>query len=169
MMKIKFALFLAVIIFGSFQLNAQKFGYLNSNELLSMHPLVKGADSILTIYQNQLMEQGQKLVENFQKSYEDYVKEANSGNLSKIQMGERENLLAQEQNKLREYETEMQKKVSQKREELYKPILDNIQTAINTVGKEFNYTFIFDTGAGGILFALPGDNIIDKVKSKLGF
>jgi outer membrane protein len=168
-MKIKFALFLAVIVFSSFQLNAQMFGYLNSNELLSMHPLVKGADSILTIYQNQLMEQGQKLVEDFQKSYEDYVKEANSGNLSKIQMGEKENELALEQNKLREYEQEMQKKVLQKREELYKPILDNIQTAINTVGKEFNFTFIFDTGAGGILFALPGDNIIDKVKAKLGF
>lgn len=169
MMKIKIALFLATLLFSSFQLNAQKFGYLNSNELLSMHPLVKGADSILTIYQNQLMEQGQKLVESFQKNYEDYVKEANSGNLSKIQMGEKENILAQEQSKIREYESEMQKKVLQKREELYKPILDNIQSAINTVGKELNYTFIFDTGAGGILFALPGDNIIDKVKSKLGF
>ncbi len=168
-MKIKIALFLATLLFSSFQLNAQKFGYLNSNELLSMHPLVKGADSILTIYQNQLMEQGQKLVESFQKNYEDYVKEANSGNLSKIQMGEKENILAQEQSKIREYESEMQKKVLQKREELYKPILDNIQSAINTVGKELNYTFIFDTGAGGILFALPGDNIIDKVKSKLGF
>lgn len=169
MMKIKIALFLATLLISSFQLNAQKFGYLNSNELLSMHPLVKGADSILTIYQNQLMEQGQKLVESFQKNYEDYVKEANSGNLSKIQMGEKENILAQEQSKIREYESEMQKKVLQKREELYKPILDNIQSAINTVGKELNYTFIFDTGAGGILFALPGDNIIDKVKSKLGF
>lgn len=168
-MKIKFAVFLTVIIFSSFQLNAQKFGYLNSNELLSMHPLVKGADSILTIYQNQQMEQGQKLVASFQKNYEDYVKEANSGNLSKIQMGEKENQLAQEQSKIRDYETEMQKKVTQKREELYKPILDNIQTAINTVGKELNYTFIFDTGAGGILFAMPADNIIDKVKAKLGF
>jgi outer membrane protein len=168
-MKIKFAVFLTIIIFSSFQVNAQKFGYLNSNELLSMHPLVKGADSILTIYQNQQMEQGQKLVASFQKSYEDYVKEANSGNLSKIQMGEKENQLAQEQSKIRDYETEMQKKVTQKREELYKPILDNIQTAINLVGKELNYTFIFDTGAGGILFAMPADNIIDKVKAKLGF
>ncbi|MGE5355447.1 MAG: OmpH family outer membrane protein [Deltaproteobacteria bacterium] len=153
----------------SIGLSAQKFGYLNSNELMSLHPYVKGADSILVIYQNQLMSEGQKLVDSFQKNYEEYVKEANAGNLSKIQMQERENQLAQEQNKLRDYETEMQQKVIKKREELYKPILDNIQTAINAVGKEYNYTFIFDSGTGGLLFANDADNVIQLVKTKLGF
>jgi outer membrane protein len=62
----------------------------------------------------------------------------------------------------------MQQKVLKKREELYKPILDNIQNAINAIGKENNYTFIFDTGNGGLLFANEGDNILELVRKKLG-
>ncbi len=167
-MKLKIFLALLVIFFSNEYISAQKFGYLNSTELLSVHPYVKGADSILVIYQNQLMSEGQKLVASFQKSYEEYVKEANSGNLSKIQMQERENQLGLEQNKIKDYETEMQKKVLEKREELYKPILDNIQNAINTVGKENNYTFIFDSGTGGLLFANTADNVLQLVRTKLG-
>lgn len=168
-MKFKLSLVVMVIFFATTFMNSQKLGYLNSTELLMIHPYVKGADSILVIYQNQLMAEGQKLVDSFQTSYEAYVKEANAGNLSKIQMQEKENELGLEQNKIRDYETEMQKKVMQKREELYKPILDNIQDAINTVGKENNYTFIFDSGTGGILFAEKADNVLELVKAKLGF
>ena len=168
-MKYKLLFVALFIFFSSSFVTAQKFGYLNSTELLSVHPYVKGADSILVIYQNQLMADGQKLVNSFQSSYEAYVKEANAGNLSKIQMQEKENELGIEQNKIRDYETEMQQKIMQKREELYKPILDNIQEAINAVGKENNYTFIFDSGTGGILFAETADNVLELVKAKLGF
>jgi len=148
--------------------NAQKFGYLNSTELLLAHPDVKSADSNLQAYQAQLLKAGQKMATDFQKNYEAYAKEAQKGTLSKIQMQEREGKLTQEQNKIREYEIQMQQKLGQKREELYKPILDKIQNAINAVGKENGFTFIFDSGTGGILHAEDSENIIGLVKTKLG-
>ena len=167
-MKLRTILFLLIAITAVSNVSSQKLGYLNSNELLSMHPYVLGADSILLIYQNQLMAEGQKLVDKFQKNYENYMVEVNAGNLSKIKMQEIENTLTQEQNSIREFETEIQKKILKKREELFTPILNNIQEAINTVGKENEYTFIFDISTGSILFAEMADDILPLVKQKLG-
>lgn len=162
---------LASVIFTlvlTLNINAQKYGFINSTELLSMHPNVKTADSLLNVFQNGLMTEGQKMVDKFQKDYEAYMKDSNSGNLSKLQMQERESSLVEAQNKIKEYDDSMQQKVVDKREELYKPILNQIQIAINEIGLDNNYTFIFDSGAGGLLFAEPADNLIGLVKTKLG-
>jgi outer membrane protein len=167
-MKIKYFFILALSLVFLTNINAQKFGYLNSTELLLLHPDVKSADSNLQDYQKQLLASGQKMADAFQKNYEAYVKEANSGTLSKIIMQDRETKLTQEQNKIREYEVQMQQKLVAKREELYKPILEKIQNAINAVGKENGYTFIFDSGTGGILHATDSENILNLVKTKLG-
>jgi len=167
-MKIKYILILAIGLFLSSNINAQKFGYINSTELLLSHPDVKSADSKLQDYQTQLLKAGQKMATEFQKHYEAYVKDANSGTISKIEMQKREGVLSQEQNKIREYEIEMQQKLVKKREEVYKPILDKIQEAINMVGKENSYTFIFDSGTGGVLHAQDSKNVINLVKAKLG-
>ena len=167
-MKIKYFFILALSFVFLTNINAQKFGYLNSTELLISHPDVKSADSKLQDYQKQLLASGQKMADIFQQNYEAYVKEANSGTLSKIIMQDRETKLTQEQNEIREYEVQMQQKLVAKREELYKPILDKIQEAINVVGKDNGYTFIFDSGTGGLLHATESENILDLVKSKLG-
>lgn len=167
-MKFKYIFILAISFMFIASTNAQKFGYINSTELLVKHPDVKGADSKLQDYQTQLLSAGQKMADEFQKHYQAYMKQANEGEFSKIQMQEKESSLTQEQNKIREYEVQMQQKLAKKREELYKPILDKIQEAINAVGKENGYTFIFDAGTGGILHAQESTNIIDLVKAKLG-
>jgi len=57
-----------------------------------------------------------------------------------------------------------------KREELVKPIQDEILKAIKEIALEGNYTAIFDTASGGnILFANPRFDISDQVLEKLGF
>ncbi len=60
-----------------------------------------------------------------------------------------------------------QDKVSQKKQELYTPILDKADKAIKEVAKEKNYDYIFDASQG-ILYAKDGDNIMPFVKAKLG-
>ena len=57
-----------------------------------------------------------------------------------------------------------------KREELVKPIQDEILRVIKEIALDGNYTFIFDTASGGsILFANPRFDISDQVLEKLGF
>ncbi len=148
---------------------AQKFGHINSQQLLIDSPLVKEADAKLKIFQEDLIGKGQAMVQKFEAEYKKYVEEVEAGGLSKIQMGQREAELGKSQEAIQKYEVEVQQKIANKREELYKPILDEAKIAIDAIGKEGNYTMIFDTGTNGLLFAIEGEDLLSKVKTKLGW
>lgn len=148
---------------------AQKFGHINSQQLLIESPLVKKADAELKTYQDGLIAKGQDMVKAFEKSYNDYVTEVEAGGLNKIQMGQREAELGKSQEAIQKYELEVQQKIALKREALYKPILDEAKVAIDAIGKEGNFTMIFDTGTNGLLFAVEGEDLLPQVKAKLGW
>ncbi len=148
---------------------AQKFGHINSQQLLVESPLVKAADEKLKTFQEGLIEKGQTMVQTFEADYKQYVSEVDAGGLSKVQMGQREAKLGLAQEAIQKYEVEVQQKIAKKREELYKPILDEAKVAIDAIGAEGNYTMIFDTGTNGLLFAVEGEDLLPKVKAKLGW
>jgi outer membrane protein len=150
-------------------LQAQKFGHLNSGNLLQALPEVKAADSQLSVFRDQLIKKGEDMAKVFQTKLEDYLKKAESGELSKVQMQEQENALQKERETIMNYEQEVIAKVQQKRQELLNPILQKVETAIQAVGKEGAYTFIFDTSLiNTILFASESDDVEPLVRKKLG-
>ena len=166
-MKYYTILLLFLFLGTSLGLRAQKYGYLNSSQIIMMHPDVKAADQKLVNYQTELIKVGEDMAKKLESNYNAYVQEANSGTLSKIQMQEKETKLAQEQEAIRQYEVEVQQKILIKREELYKPILDKIDAAVKAVGQENGYNMIFDTSGGAILHATESDDIFELVKAKL--
>ncbi|NNE25514.1 MAG: OmpH family outer membrane protein [Saprospiraceae bacterium] len=166
--RFKITAILALLVFASFSVNAQKFGYINSALLLSEMPEVKSADSQLETYQSQLVSKGEDMVKAFETKYQKYAQEANNGVLSQVQMQQKEAELGQEQQKIQQYEVEVQQKILAKREELYQPILDKVKVAIESVGKDNGYTMIFDTSTGTLLHANDSDDVMSLVKTKLG-
>ena len=60
------------------------------------------------------------------------------------------------------------RKKIQKEQELLEPILQKARNAINEVAEEGKYTYIFDKSMGTLLYAEDSENIISKVKKKLG-
>ena len=148
---------------------AQKFGHLNSRVLLMEMPEIKSADSQIETFQKQLLTKGEDMVKAFEAKYNAYVTQANEGSLSALDMQKKEADLGAEQNKIREYEIEIQNLLAQKREELYKPLLDKVKTVIEKIGKENGYTMIFDTSvAGAIVHAEQSEDIMTLVKKELG-
>lgn len=64
----------------------------------------------------------------------------------------------------------MEGELYKKREELVKPIQDEILKAIKEISVEGSYAVIFDTSAGSnILFANPRYDLSDQVLQKLGY
>ncbi len=59
--------------------------------------------------------------------------------------------------------------LSQKREELIKPIQDNIYTYVVEIAEEGNYDYIFDKITGEILYAREKNDESDAVLKKLGY
>ena len=166
-MKIYFTAIL-VLIMGVSTLSAQKFGYVNSQALLLSMQDIKTADDQLVAYQNELVTQGEQMVKKFESSYQTYLKEVNDGTLSKVQMQEKEATLAQEQQSIQAFEVEVQNLLATRKQSLYEPILQRVQEAVNKLGADEGYTFIFDTSGGGILFAVEAEDVTDKLKLALG-
>jgi outer membrane protein len=164
----KFTLLTLLSLFSVLSLNAQKFGYINSAQLLLEMPQIKAADTQLESFQQGLLTAGQTMVKNFEEKYNKYMADANAGLLSQIQMQEREGDLQKDQQQIQQYELKVQQDVAGKREELYKPILDKVKTELEAFGKEQGYTMIFDTSTGTILHANDGDNIMAQMKQRLG-
>ena len=52
--------------------------------------------------------------------------------------------------------------------ELSAPIIERARKAVQEVAKEGKYTYIFNSAEGLLLFSEGGEDIMDKVKAKLG-
>jgi outer membrane protein len=149
-------------------IQAQKIGHINSQVILSELPEVKAAESDLEAFQTQLQKKGQKMIEDFQKRYQEVARKEQQGELSPRQLEEESKKLKAEEEAIQKFEQEMQLQIMTKREDLLQPILDRVNDAIEKVSKEKGYSYIIDLSAGMLLFADDIYDITNDVKKILG-
>jgi outer membrane protein len=146
-----------------------KFGYVDSGSLLEAMPKVKEAESNLEALNKQLQAKGQKMMEDFQLKYQDLERKVQAGDITPKDQETQAALLEEERNKIVAFDQDMQKQLTEKREALLTPILDEVRNAIQAVAKENGYTYVFDgsPGVGVLLYADETTNITSLVKAKL--
>ncbi len=147
---------------------AQKFGYCNSAALLTSIPEVKAADSDLQAFQTQLTKRGQEMVKSMQDKAAELDRKEKAGTISPKDLELQNAKLQEEQSTIAKYEQEVYDKLAQKREELYKPILDRVNQAMIDVAKENQFTFVFDQNTQVVLYADESLDVTKLVKTKLG-
>ncbi len=147
---------------------AQKFGYCNSAALLTSIPEVKAADSDLQAFQTQLTKRGQEMVKSMQDKAAELDRKEKAGTISPKDLEMQNAKLQEEQSTIAKYEQEVYDKLAQKREELYKPILDRVNQAMIDVAKENQFTFVFDQNTQVVLYADESLDVTKLVKTKLG-
>jgi outer membrane protein len=167
MFKKSFIAVLALVLAHSTASFAQKFGYCNSLALLAELPEVKQADSDLQAYQTQLQKKGQEMVKAFQEKAQELQRKQEQGTISPKDFTEQEEKLGKEQEEINKYAQEVDQKLGQKREELYKPILEKVNTAMQEVAKAGGYTMVFDTSTQVLLFADESMDVTKEVIAKL--
>ncbi len=146
---------------------AQKFGHINSSNLLELLPETKAANSQLEAYKAQLEKTLEGKVKSFEAEVQAYI--AERPNLAPKVAEDKEARLAQKEQDLYKERQEGEQKVMQKREELLKPIFAKADTAIKAVGKEGGFQMIFDSSTFNVLlFAEDSADIMPQVKAKLG-
>ena len=167
---LKYTIILVVAMVISFSANAQKIGYVDSGSLLTMMPKVKEAESNLETLGKQLQAKGQKMMQDFQVKYQDLERRAQAGDIAPKDQEAQVALLKEEENKILQFEQEMQTQLAAKREELLEPILAEVRTAIQTVAKDNGYSYIFDgsPGVGVLLYADTTTDVTPLVKARLG-
>ncbi len=148
---------------------AQKYGHLNSGNLIMSIPAAQAAEKELETYRDQLVAELDKKGEKLQADALKLQKEYDAGTLSQVKAQEEQAALMKRGEDLRKEEIEVGNKVAKKREELLKPILDKLDAALKEVGKEGGYTMIFDTGIfNALLYVNESDDVMPLVKAKLG-
>ena len=73
------------------------------------------------------------------------------------------------QGRMQEFQMTAQQDYQQKEAELFQPIMDEAQNAIEKVAKANGFTYVFDLSAGGLVyFSEESVDILPLVKKELG-
>lgn len=161
--------FLTVVLFASGLLtaasvNAQnKIGYISSQELVSIMPETKKADSSLRDYQTALVQNATDKQKAFFESVEKFNKD--SATMTDAVKAVKRADLAKLGQELNGEEERIQQQLGQRRDELIAPINKKAYEAIQAVAKEGAYTYVFEKEA--LLVAPPGEDLLPLVAKKL--
>ncbi|MBE0673051.1 MAG: OmpH family outer membrane protein [Bacteroidales bacterium] len=164
-------LIIPVLLLMATTLNAQKFGFVDSDYIRNNIPAFATAQEKL----DQLSKDWEKEIADgyavVEKMYKDYQNE--SVMLSQEMRMKREEAIILKEKEMKELQNKyfgMEGELFKKRQELIQPIQDEILKAIKEVATEGAYAAIFDTSTGGnILFASPRNDISDLVLEKMGY
>ncbi len=155
------------LLYAGHQVNAQqKIGYINSEELIMAMPEAKKATADITAYAKTFQDQLQAMQKELETKYKAY--EAGVKTMTEAMKDVKEKELTDLQNRIQSVQQGAEEKIAAKRQDMLKPITEKADAAIQAVAKEKGYSYILDANAGGIIYALPTDNILADVKTKLG-
>ena len=169
MNKLFRVMFLGIALFVmSGMVNAQvKIAHVNTAEILDVMPDKAKAEKDLEKYYEELQNQLQTMAKEYQTKMQDY--EANQATMSNLVKQSKEKEIIDLQTRIQQFQANAEQEFDSKRAELLAPILEKIQNAINTVGKEKGYTYVLDLATGAAVYV--GTDAIDvtkDVKAKLG-
>jgi outer membrane protein len=162
-------LIIAALLAVSFQLSAQKIGYMNTETILSKIPSYTAAKEKLDALNSQYkakVESEYKVIEQMYNKYQ-----SSKASLNEYQRSQKENEIINKEKAAKELQKSyfgqdgyMQKKT----DELLSPIKERVQNAINQLAKQEGYSLIIDLAAAqGIIYNNKQQDLSQKIINML--
>lgn len=162
---------LAALVAAPMCLMAQtaKFGVVNSQEIFNVMPEKATAENTLKTASDRYEAEYKNLQEAFQKKLTDYeAQEKDPSTPDAIKQRHQEELQTEYQ-KIQNFQQTAAQDLQKQQDTLLAPISQKLQNAIQAVGAEGGYTFIYDLSIPSIVYHGAGaEDISAKVKAKLG-
>ena len=144
-----------------------KLGHINSQDILTQMPeradIEKKVNELMSTWEKEIVKMNEeynakiKEYQEKQATMPESIKQARQSEISDIEQRIASTRQAAQ--------TDLQKK----QQELFTPVVEKVKKAINEVGVEGNYTYIFDLSTQSIIYQSPKSNdITPLVKKKLG-
>ena len=167
LVKLFFAVVLTVGV--SMGVNAQslKIGHVDSGAIMEIMPERTKIEQDIQAYAAELQAELQAMGAEYQSKLQDY--QANQATMSNLIRQSKEKEIIDLETRISEFQNSAEMAMQSKQLELLNPLIEKVQNAVNAVGKEKGFTYIFDKAAGAVVFI--GDNAVDitaDVKAKLG-
>ncbi len=152
-------------------IQAQKFGHVDSMALLESMPEAEAIQKTLDEEQNRIETQLTTLQEEFGKMYDAAEEAASKGELSDEEIEQKQAELEETYNKIQEFVEISRQQLQEKQGELVAPILAKVRQAIEEIGQEEGFLYIFDTSQQFAAIQHVGSQSVDitpLIKKKLG-
>ena len=160
----KITLFLTICLLLSISSFAQKYGHVNSVDLMQVMPGIDSVNIKLMDFQKELQVLYENMVNEFQTKKDKFDKDA--GTMSTAVRKLKEDELLALQNRIQDFNQSVSDDIEEEQMRLITPFREKIQNAINDIAKEHKYNYIFDTQT--LLYYDGGDDVTPLVKKKLG-
>ena len=164
MKKITFLSLLCILTLNSIAQN--KFGYIDSQELLMLMPERKTAETDVQNFAKSLEAQLGSMTAEYQEKAQEY--QSNEATYTDLVKQDKIAEITGLEQRIQAFQKNAQQSLQTKEQELLEPILAKVRQAIEDVATEGNYTYIFDKSIGSILYAKESENVLSLVKKKLG-
>ncbi|MCF7825554.1 MAG: OmpH family outer membrane protein [Candidatus Marinimicrobia bacterium] len=162
MIRIILLLTLSLAAFG------QKFGYINSEYILSQFEEYREAQSKLEVEGRKLEKQYYDMAASLDSMRQEY--ERQKFLMTESNRAAKENDMRRLAENIQQFQVQKlgpEGEFYQKQQALADPVLQKINTAIKKVGEDGAYDFIFDVVAGNILYAQEKFDLTEKVLKEL--
>jgi len=144
---------------------AQKLGHINSRELIQLMPEVKAVSAKLDTITKQYEEEFLKMRQEYESKIKEY--QANVDNMAQSIREMRESEIADLGQRIELFNQTAQQDLQKQQNTLMEPIFKKFNDALEAVGKENGYTYIFDSAAM-LYISENADDVQPLVKVKLG-
>ncbi|MCU0320055.1 MAG: OmpH family outer membrane protein [Flavobacteriales bacterium] len=146
--------------------NPVKLGHIDRQQLMLMLPERKDAETKMQAFAKTLDDRLKAMGTEYQTKMADAQGRAETMTQTEKEMVVRE--IQELEQRITAAQEKAQEDLAKQEEELLKPMVDKTNKAINDVASENNFTYIFDTSTGFVLYFDKGEDILPLVKTKLG-
>jgi outer membrane protein len=151
MKMFKFTAVVAFLLFASFA-SAQelKFGHISIQQLIAELPEKITADNAIQAEAKLLQDRRTIMQDEAEKKYKEYLEQRET--MPELVRATVEKEIQDIQQRLENYDMLAQQNLNKKQQDLYQPILEKIQKAIDAVGAENGLIYIFDVSSQVVLY-----------------
>lgn len=167
-MKIVKTLALAAAAFVATAAGAQelRFAHIESQKLISELPDKQAADAALQEEGKKLEDQLTVMKTDLEQKYREYIEQRET--MADAIRAIKEKEITDAQQRLQSFQQMAQQTLAQKEQQLLTPIIEKYQKAIEAVGKENNFIYIFDISSQVVLYHSEASvDASEMVKAKM--
>ncbi|MDE6415500.1 MAG: OmpH family outer membrane protein [Duncaniella sp.] len=135
---------IAILIALPMTVFAQKYGVINTQALMESMPEIKQINDQLQASSNSYQEEFNKLTSEFQKKFEEFQTLSNDPNTPQTIKDRRTQEMQELENKIQQFRQTADQDLQRQQQQLMAPLQEKVMKAIQSVGEEGGYTFIFE-------------------------
>lgn len=165
-------LFIGIALIGTTAVSAQsnlKFGHVNTQAIFAMLPELKTIDEQLQTEYSTLEKQLTDMQEALKSVQQEYVAGMQAKTLTAEQRTSMETQIQEGNQKVQTFYQQSQQTLQAKEQKLKQPVFEKVTVAIQEVGAENGFLYIFEEAGGLAVYkSAKSIDVSDLVKKKLG-